>query len=125
VGSRIAQLCRGLFAMPVLAYDPYLTVAVCAERGAEKVALDDLMRRSDYVSINCPLTTETRGMVGATQLALMRKGAYLISTARGHIHDEAALADALGKRQIAGAGLDVWATEPPPCDHRCCGSTTC
>ncbi len=106
VGSRLAQLCRGLFAMQVLAYDPYLTAAVCAERGAEKVALDEVMRRSDYVSINCPLTAETRGMV-----------AYLISTARGHIHDEAALADALRKRQIAGAGLDVWATEPPPCEH--------
>src|SRR5229473_2412411 len=95
VGSRLAQLCRGLFAMQVLAYDPYLTAAVCAERGAEKVTLDELMRRSDYVSINCPLTAETRGMVGAAQFALMRPGAYLISTARGHIHDEAALADAL------------------------------
>ena len=117
VGSRIAQLCRGLFTMPVLAYDPYLTAAACAERGAEKVALDDLMRRSDYVSINCPLTAETRAMIGAAQFALMRKGAFLISTARGHIHDEAALADALRRKHIAGAGLDVWASEPPPCDH--------
>ena len=117
VGSRIAQLCRGLFAMQVLAYDPYLTAEVCAERGAEKVALNDLLRRSDYVSINCPLTAETRGMVGIAQFALMRPGAYLISTARGHIHDEAALADALRHKQLAGAGLDVWATEPPPCEH--------
>jgi D-3-phosphoglycerate dehydrogenase / 2-oxoglutarate reductase len=117
VGSRIAQLCCGLFAMDVLAYDPYLTEAVCAERGAEQVALDDLMRRADYVSINCPLTAETRGMVGTAQFALMRKGAYFITTARGHIHDEAALADALRDKRIAGAGLDVWATEPPPCDH--------
>jgi D-3-phosphoglycerate dehydrogenase / 2-oxoglutarate reductase len=117
VGTRIAQLCRGLFAMQVLAYDPYLTAAVCAERGAEKVVLDDLMRRSDYVSINCPLTAETRGMIGAPQFAAMRPGAYLISTARGHIHDEAALADALRRKQIAGAGLDVWAIEPPPCEH--------
>jgi D-3-phosphoglycerate dehydrogenase len=117
VGGRLAQLCRGLFAMRVLAYDPYVAAAACAERGAEKVDLDELMRRSDYVSINCPLTMETRGMVGATQFALMRPGAYLISTARGHIHDEAALADALQRKQLAGAGLDVWATEPPPCDH--------
>ena len=58
-----------------------------------------------------------RGMVGAAQFALMRPGSFLISTARGHIHDEVALADALGKKQIAGAGLDVWVTEPPPCDH--------
>src|SRR5215475_13092698 len=117
VGSRLAQLCRGLFAMQVLAYDPYLTAEVCAEPGAEKATLDDLMRRSDYVSINCPLTAETRGIVGAAQFALMRPGAYLISTARGHIHDEAALADALREKRLAGAGLDVWATEPPPCDH--------
>jgi D-3-phosphoglycerate dehydrogenase / 2-oxoglutarate reductase len=117
VGSRIAQLCRGLFAMDVLAYDPYLTEALCTERGAEQVALDDLMRRADYVSINCPLTAETRGMVGTAQFALMRKGAYFITTARGHIHDEAALADALRDKRIAGAGLDVWANEPPPCDH--------
>ena len=117
VGSRIAQLCRGLFAMSVLACDPYLTAAVCEERGAEKVALDDLLRRSDYVSINCPLTAETRDMVGAEQFALMRPDAYLISTARGHIHDESALADALRNRRLAGAGLDVWATEPPPREH--------
>jgi D-3-phosphoglycerate dehydrogenase / 2-oxoglutarate reductase len=117
VGSRLAQLCRGLFAMQVLAYDPYLTAAVCAERSAEKVELADLMSRSDYVSINCPLTAETRGMVSAAQFGLMRPGAYLITTARGHIHDEAALADALARGRIAGAGLDVWATEPPPCDH--------
>src|SRR5215831_17797663 len=117
VGSRLAQLCRGLFAMQVLAYDPYLTAAVCAERGAEKVELGELMQRSDYVSINCPLTAETRGMIGAPQFAQMRQGSYLITTARGHIHDEATLADALRRRQLAGAGLDVWATEPPPCEH--------
>jgi D-3-phosphoglycerate dehydrogenase / 2-oxoglutarate reductase len=117
VGSRLAQMCRGLFAMRVLAYDPYLSVETCDQRGAEKVALDDLMRRSDYVSINCPLAAETRGMVGAAQIALMPPHAYLISTARGYIHDEAALADALRRKAIAGAGLDVWANEPPPNDH--------
>jgi D-3-phosphoglycerate dehydrogenase / 2-oxoglutarate reductase len=117
VGSRIAELCRGLFAMRVLAYDPYLAAAEIEGRHAAKVSLEDLLRESDYVSINCPLTAETRGMVGAAQFALMRRGAYFISTARGHIHDEAALADALKKRAIAGAGLDVWATEPPPREH--------
>jgi len=117
VGSRLAQLCRGLFAMEVLAYDPYLAAALCAERGAKKVELADLMACCDYVSINCPLTAETPGMIGAAQFALMRPGSFLITTARGHIHDEAALADALARGQLAGAGLDVWATEPPPCDH--------
>jgi D-3-phosphoglycerate dehydrogenase len=117
VGSRLTELCRGLFAMRVLAYDPYLTAAACVERGAEKVELADLMARSDYVSINCPLTAETRGMVGAAEFALMRPGSFFITTARGHIHDEAALAGALASGHLAGAGLDVWATEPPPCDH--------
>jgi D-3-phosphoglycerate dehydrogenase / 2-oxoglutarate reductase len=117
VGSRIAELCRGLFAMRVLAYDPYLTVEECEGRHAAKVPLDELLGQSDYVSVNCPLTTQTRGMLGAAQFALMRQGAYFISTARGHIHDEAALAAALQSRAIAGAGLDVWATEPPPREH--------
>jgi D-3-phosphoglycerate dehydrogenase / 2-oxoglutarate reductase len=117
VGSRIAELCRGLFAMRVLAYDPYLTAAQCEARQAAKVGLEELLTTSDFVSINCPLTAETRGMIGAAQFALMRPTAYLISTARGHIHDEAALAAALKARAIAGAGLDVWATEPPPLEH--------
>jgi D-3-phosphoglycerate dehydrogenase / 2-oxoglutarate reductase len=117
VGSRIAELCHGLFAMRVLAYDPYLTAAQCEARHAAKVGLEELLTTSDFVSINCPLTAETRGMIGAAQFALMRPTAYLISTARGHIHDEAALAAALAKRAIAGAGLDVWAAEPPPLEH--------
>jgi len=103
VGRRIAELCEGLLGMKVLAY--------------EKVELDDLLRRSDYVSINCPLTKESRGMIGAREFALMQKHAYFITTARGFIHDEAALLDALGQKRIAGAGLDVWSKEPPPPEH--------
>jgi D-3-phosphoglycerate dehydrogenase len=117
VGSRVAELCRGLLGMRVLAYDPYLTADEAAARGAEKVTLDELLRRSDYVSINCPLTAETRGMIGAREYALMKEGAYFITTARGQIHDEAALAAALAGKRLAGAGLDVWAVEPPPADH--------
>jgi D-3-phosphoglycerate dehydrogenase len=117
VGRRIAELCRGLLHMNVLAYDPYLSATEMAVRGGEKVELDDLLRRSDYVSISCPLTKDNRGMIGARQYALMQKHAYFITTARGFIHDEAALADALRNKQIAGAGLDVWAKEPPPPDH--------
>ena len=88
-----------------------------ATRGGEKVELDDLLRRSDYVSISCPLTKDNRNMIGAREYALMQKHAYFITTARGFIHDEAALAEALRNKQIAGAGLDVWAKEPPPADH--------
>jgi len=117
VGRRIAELCRGLLHMNVLAYDPFLSATEMASRGGEKVELDDLLRRSDYVSISCPLTKDNRGMIGARQYALMQKHAYFITTARGFIHDEAALAEALRNKQIAGAGLDVWAKEPPPPDH--------
>src|SRR3982075_2805913 len=117
VGRRIAELCRGLLGMTVLAYDPYLTADEMAARGGEKVELDDLLRASDYVSINCPLTKDSRGMIGARQFALMQPHAYFITTARGFIHDEAALVEALRDKRIAGAGLDVWAKEPPPPDH--------
>lgn len=117
VGRRIAELCRGLLGMRVLAYDPYLAADEIAARGAEKVELDDLLRRADYVSINCPLTKESRGMIGARQFALMQPHAYFITTARGFIHDEDALLAALRAKRIAGAGLDVWSKEPPPPDH--------
>jgi D-3-phosphoglycerate dehydrogenase / 2-oxoglutarate reductase len=117
VGRRIAELCKGLLHMKVLAYDPYLTAAEMAARGGEKVEFDDLLRRSDYVSISCPLNKDNRGMIGAREFALMQPHAYFITTARGFIHDEAALADALRNKRIAGAGLDVWAKEPPPPDH--------
>jgi D-3-phosphoglycerate dehydrogenase / 2-oxoglutarate reductase len=117
VGRRIAELCKGLLGMTVLAYDPYLSAAEMAARGGAKVELDELLRRSDYVSISCPLTKESRGMIGAREFALMQKHAYFITTARGFIHDESALLEALRNKSIAGAGLDVWAKEPPPPDH--------
>jgi D-3-phosphoglycerate dehydrogenase len=117
VGRRIAALCSGLLGMKVLAYDPYLTAAEMAARGGAKVELDELLRRSDYVSISCPLTRESRGMIGVREFALMQPHAYFITTARGFIHDEAALVEALRDKLIAGAGLDVWSKEPPPPDH--------
>jgi D-3-phosphoglycerate dehydrogenase len=117
VGRRIAELCKGLLGMQVLACDPYLSREEIARRGAEKVELDDLLRRSDFVSVNCPLTKESRGMIGAREFALMPKHAFFITTARGFIHDEAALEQALRDKRIAGAGLDVWSKEPPKPDH--------
>jgi D-3-phosphoglycerate dehydrogenase len=117
VGSRVAQLCNGLFQMRVLAYDPYLSAEVIKQRGAEKVELADLLRQADFVSVNCPLTDETRGLIGAKEYALMQPHAFFMNTARGFIHDEAALADALRNKTIAGAGLDVWSKEPPPAEH--------
>ena len=103
--------------MQVLAYDPYLSADVMRARGAAKVELDELMRRADFVSINCPLTAETRKLIGAREYALMQPTAYFITTARGSIHDEEALERALRDKKIAGAGLDVWEKEPPPAEH--------
>jgi len=117
VGRRIAELCRGLLRMNVLAYDPYLSASEMALRGGEKVELHDLLRRSDYVSISCPLTKDSRGMIGAREFKLMQPHAFFITTARGFIHDEAALLEALREKRIAGAGLDVWSKEPPPPEH--------
>ncbi len=117
VGRRIAELCKGLLHIKVIAYDPYLSAEEMAVRGGEKVELDDLLRRSDFVSISCPLNKDNRGMIGAREFALMQPHAFFITTARGFIHDEKALVDALRDRRIAGAGLDVWAKEPPPPDH--------
>ena len=117
VGRRVAQLCNGLFGMTVLAYDPYVSSAEVTARGARKVELDELLRRSDYVSINCPLTKDNRGMIGAREFALMQPHAFFITTARGFIHDEDALLEAMRNNAIAGAGLDVWSKEPPPPDH--------
>ena len=117
VGRRIAELCRGLLRMNVLAYDPYLSASEMALRGGEKVELEDLLRRSDYVSISCPLTRDSRGMIGAREFAMMRPHAFFITTARGFIHDEAALLEAMREKRIAGAGLDVWSKEPPPPEH--------
>ena len=116
VGRRIAELCRAL-GMQVIACDPFLDEKTIAARGGIKVTLDELLRRADFVSINCPLDESTRGMIGVREFALMQPHAYFISAARGFIHDEAALADALAAKKIAGAGLDVWSKEPPPPDH--------
>lgn len=117
VGRRIAELCKGLLHTKVIAYDPYLTADEMAKRGGEKVELDDLLRRADFVSISCPLDGKSRGMIGAREFALMQPHAYFVTTARGFIHDEKALEEALRDKHIAGAGLDVWAKEPPPPDH--------
>src|SRR6478735_10466333 len=117
VGRRVAELCRGLFGMRVIAFDPYLDADTIAAHGAAKVTLDELLQRADFVSVNCPLDDGTRGMIGAREFALMQPHAYFITTARGFIHDERALAEALRSKQIAGAGIDVCHKEPPPPDH--------
>src|SRR5712671_924550 len=101
VGRRIAELCKGLLHMKVIAYDPYLSAQEIAARGGGKVELDDLLRASDYVSISCPLTRDNRGIIGAREFALMQPHAFFITTARGFIHDEEALYEALRDKRIA------------------------
>ena len=116
IGGRLIELCAP-FAMEVLAYDPYLTPDDAAARGVTKVSLDELLTRSDFVHLNCPLTPETEGLMGRAQFARMQPTAYFITTARGPVHDEDALYDALVDGTIAGAGIDVFHDEPPDPSH--------
>jgi D-3-phosphoglycerate dehydrogenase len=116
IGSRLIELCAP-FAMDVLAYDPYLSDDDAAARGATKVELDELLERADFVQLNCPLTPETEGLIGREQFARMKATAFFITTARGPVHDEAALYEALVSGTIAGAGIDVFHDEPPDPSH--------
>lgn len=116
IGSRLVELCAP-FRMTVLAYDPPLTAEQTSQRGATKVELDVLLQRADFVLLNCPLTPETEGLIGHKEFAQMKPTAYFITTARGKVHDERALVDALIAGQIAGAGVDVFHQEPTPPDH--------
>jgi len=117
IGARLAELCERAFSMPVLAHDPLLSADEVARRGARTVGLDELLERADFIALTCPLTSQTRGMLGREQFARMKRGAFFVTAARGGVHDEAALCDALESGRIAGAGLDVFEQEPPPPDH--------
>jgi len=116
LGSRVAKVGRA-FEMDVLAWSQNLTAARAAEVGATLVPKDELLARSDIVSIHLVLSERTRGLLGARELGLMKRSAYLVNTSRGPIVDEAALIDALRNGIIAGAGLDVFDPEPLPADH--------
>lgn len=110
IGQRVAQLCRA-FGCQVLGYAPRPKQE--AEALLTYVALEELLRRSDIVSLHCPLNEATRGMIGKEQLAMMKPGSYLINMARGPVVDSAALADALNSGHLAGAACDVFEKEPP------------
>ncbi|HEY8394751.1 MAG TPA: phosphoglycerate dehydrogenase [Thermaerobacter sp.] len=112
IGQEVAVRARA-FAMRVIAYDPYVPEARMRALGVEPVSLEELLSRADVVSIHTPLTESTRNLLDAAAIARMRPGAYLINTARGGIVDEQALAEALREGRLAGAGIDVFATEPP------------
>lgn len=108
VGKRAA-----VFGMSVLGYDPLVPAEEVKRRGAEPVGLDDLYARSDFISLHLPLTDETRSMVAEQAFGSMKRGVRIICAARGGIIDESALLAALESSQVAGAALDVFASEPP------------
>jgi D-3-phosphoglycerate dehydrogenase / 2-oxoglutarate reductase len=109
------------FGLRVLAHDPYVADATFAAAGVEGVSFDDLLARSDFVSVHAPLLPATRGLMNAAAFAKMKKGAYLINTARGPLVDEAALVAALDSGRLGGAALDVVTTEPLPEDSALLG----
>lgn len=118
IARKVLDLLAGWGMKPPLAYDPHVDPSEAAKLGVRLVALDELMKASDFVSIHCPLSPQTRGLIGARELALMQPTSYLINTARGGIVDEDALFDALRQGRIAGAALDCFATEPVIEPHR-------
>ena len=117
IGTRTAKRCLAMD-MRVLIYDPYVPAATIKQAGCEPIAdLDAALPRVDVVCIHCPKTPETVGMFNAARFARMKPSAYIINTARGGIIDEAALHAALSAKKLAGAGIDVFDTEPTPADN--------
>ena len=116
IGTRVALRARA-FEMDFLVYDPYIPESHVTALGGKWGGLDELLEESDVVTIHCPLTIETRGMIDERRLALMKTSAYLINAARGGIVNEDALCHALQQRKIAGAALDVVDDEPPRKNH--------
>ncbi|MEM4453969.1 MAG: hydroxyacid dehydrogenase [Thermofilaceae archaeon] len=113
IGREVAQIMKGGFGMRVLAYDPYVPNEVFDRVGATRVDLETLLRESDVITVHVPLTDETRGLLNAEKLAIVKQGAILVNTSRGAVIDEAALRKALEEGRIYYAGLDVFEREPP------------
>lgn len=116
IGREVARLLRP-WGMRVLVATPRLSPEEAAEHGVRRVSLEQLLRRADVCVVCCPLTPQTRGLLDARRLALMKPTALLVNVARGPIVDEGALVDALRSGRLAGAGLDVFAEEPLPPRH--------
>ncbi len=111
IGSIVADRAIGL-KMKVIAYDPYLSAERALDLGVDKVDLDELLRRADFITLHTPLTDKTRNIINRESLAAMKKGVRLINCARGQLVDEAALFEALSSGHLAGAALDVFTEEP-------------
>jgi glyoxylate reductase len=111
IGQAVMRRSRG-FKMKVIAYDPFMKEKIGQTKGVEYRELDDLLKKSDFITLHCPLTKETHHLIGGKELEMMKPTAILINTSRGPVVDERALVSALKKGKIAGAGLDVYEREP-------------
>lgn len=112
IGSIVADRAQGL-KMRVIAYDPYITEEVAEQMGVELVSLEELLKNSDFITIHTPLTSETRNLINANTISIMKKGVYIINCARGGIVNERDLMEAIKRGHVAGAALDVFEKEPP------------
>lgn len=112
IGQEVAARAHA-FEMKVVAHDPFISAELAAALGVELVSLDDLCARADYISLHLPATPATRHLFNATRLGKCKKGVRIVNTARGELIDETALADAIERGHVAGAGLDVFDAEPP------------
>ena len=119
LGRQVSAIAKA-FGMNVLAWSRHLTADNAAEHGAEYTGFDELLERSDIVTVHVPLSDSSRGLVGAGQLRLLGPDAFLVNTSRGPVVDQPALVDALQSGTIAGAALDVFDVEPLPADHPLC-----
>ncbi len=111
IGALVAERLKG-FGMKIIAYDPYASPAKAGQLGAQLVSLDELLAQSDFITIHLPKTPETLGLIGEEALTKVKPSVRIVNAARGGIVDEAALARAIGEGRVAGAGVDVFATEP-------------
>ena len=112
VGSRVSLLATS-FGMKVFAYDPYISEEKAKREKADLVELEEILKKSDFITLHIPLTSETKGMIGEREFALMKDGAYIINCARGGLIDEKALYQALISKKLKGAAFDVYEKEPP------------
>ena len=113
IGQEVAARARA-FGMDVIAHDPFISEQIAQTLGIDLLSVDELCARADYLTLHVPATAETRHLIDARRLALCKPGVRMINTARGELIDETALADAIEKGHVGGAGLDVFEQEPPP-----------
>lgn len=117
IAQATGRMAKGL-GLKLLGYDPFAAASAFDELGVQRCdSLSDMLRQSDILSLHCPLTEQTRSIINAEAITQMPKGSYVINTARGGLIDEAALLAAVRSGQLAGAGLDTFAVEPPAADH--------